>query len=94
VANFTGAQDLKKFKELMVTIDRIDSGGQALQDGASRKAMRRAHRHFQSRGRAVRELYDHGFPDFIKPTGLLSVEGLRRMRRAQEGASVFGEKTQ
>jgi hypothetical protein len=29
VANFTVAQDLKKFKELMVTIDRIDSGVQA-----------------------------------------------------------------
>jgi hypothetical protein len=94
VANFTGAQDLKKFKELMVTIDRIDSGGKAFKNGALRQEARRARGHFQSRNRAAGELYRHGFPDFIKPTGLLSVEGLRRMRRAQDGASVFGEKTQ
>jgi hypothetical protein len=94
VANFTGAQDLKKFKELMVTIDRIDSGGKAFQDGALRTVVRRVRCDFQSRDRAVRELYGHRFPDFIKPTGLLSVEGLRRIRRAQDGVSVFGEKTQ
>jgi hypothetical protein len=34
VGNFTGALRIKKFKELMVTIDKNDSAAEALQDAA------------------------------------------------------------
>jgi hypothetical protein len=76
LGNFTGAAYIKKFKGLMVTIDRIDSGGKALWGGPSADASGSLTDRFQRALRAGTELLRGGFGDFIKPTGLLSVEGL------------------